>query len=112
MVGNHAAIIPTITGRAWITGQSTLMLDPDDPWPGGLQDFRHLAHGRQGLTSMKITEIPVTCLLETQDKLGEGCFWDAAAQMPVVARPHRALRHPPPARGERAPTANGSSPRR
>ena len=34
-VGNHAAIIPTITGRAWITGQSTLMLDPDDPWPGG-----------------------------------------------------------------------------
>ena len=34
-VGNHAAIIPTITGRAWITGQSTLMLDPSDPWPHG-----------------------------------------------------------------------------
>ena len=34
-VGNHAAIIPTITGRAWITGQSTLMLDPDDPWHDG-----------------------------------------------------------------------------
>jgi proline racemase len=34
-VGNHAAIIPTITGRAWITGQSTLMLDPSDPWPNG-----------------------------------------------------------------------------
>lgn len=34
-VGNHAAIIPTITGRAWITGQSTLMLDPSDPWPDG-----------------------------------------------------------------------------
>jgi proline racemase len=34
-VGNHAAIIPTISGRAWITGQSTLMLDPADPWPGG-----------------------------------------------------------------------------
>jgi proline racemase len=34
-VGNHAAIIPTITGRAWITGQSTLMLDPDDPYPHG-----------------------------------------------------------------------------
>ena len=30
-----SAIIPTITGRAWITGQSTLMLDPTDPWPGG-----------------------------------------------------------------------------
>jgi proline racemase len=34
-VGNHAAIIPTITGRAWITGQSTLMLDPEDPYPQG-----------------------------------------------------------------------------
>jgi len=34
-VGNHAAIIPTITGRAWITAQSSLMLDPDDPWPEG-----------------------------------------------------------------------------
>ena len=34
-VGNHAAVIPTITGRAWITAQSTLMLDPDDPFPDG-----------------------------------------------------------------------------
>lgn len=34
-VGNHAAIVPTITGRAWITGQSSLLLDPDDPWPDG-----------------------------------------------------------------------------
>lgn len=34
-VGGRRAIIPTITGRAWITGQSTLMLDPDDPWPRG-----------------------------------------------------------------------------
>lgn len=34
-VGNHAAVIPTITGRAWITSQSTLMLDPDDPFPDG-----------------------------------------------------------------------------
>ena len=34
-VGNREAIIPTITGRAWITGQSTLMLDPEDPYPQG-----------------------------------------------------------------------------
>ena len=34
-VGNHKAIIPQITGRAWISGTSTLMLDPDDPWPAG-----------------------------------------------------------------------------
>ncbi len=34
-VGDITAIIPEITGRAWISGTSTLMLDPDDPWPGG-----------------------------------------------------------------------------
>lgn len=26
---------------------------------------------------MNVTEIPVTCLADTRDKLGEGCFWDA-----------------------------------
>ncbi len=34
-VGNHKAVIPQITGRAWISGQSTLLLDPADPWPQG-----------------------------------------------------------------------------
>jgi trans-L-3-hydroxyproline dehydratase len=34
-VGSHKAIIPQITGRAWISGKTTLMLDPADPWPGG-----------------------------------------------------------------------------
>lgn len=29
------AIVPTITGRAWITGTSQIMVDPDDPWPTG-----------------------------------------------------------------------------
>lgn len=29
------AIVPEITGRAWITGTHQHMLDPDDPWPGG-----------------------------------------------------------------------------
>jgi len=33
--GGVAAIRPEITGRAWITGRSTLMLDPEDPWPEG-----------------------------------------------------------------------------
>jgi trans-L-3-hydroxyproline dehydratase len=35
IIGNHAGIIPTITGSAWITGQSTLLLDPEDPHPFG-----------------------------------------------------------------------------
>lgn len=29
------AIIPLITGRAWITGIHQHMIDPDDPWPTG-----------------------------------------------------------------------------
>ncbi len=34
-VGGKPAVIPSITGRAWITGTHQHMLDPDDPWPGG-----------------------------------------------------------------------------
>ncbi len=34
-VGNLEAVIPSISGRAWITGTHQHMLDPRDPWPGG-----------------------------------------------------------------------------
>ena len=34
-VGEHIAIVPEISGRAWITEDKTLLLDPDDPWPDG-----------------------------------------------------------------------------
>lgn len=34
-VGGKAAIIPEISGRAWLTGMHQHMLDPDDPWPEG-----------------------------------------------------------------------------
>ncbi len=34
-LGDLPAIIPEITGRAWITGTHQHMLDPSDPWPGG-----------------------------------------------------------------------------
>lgn len=34
-VVDYPAIIPTITGRAWITGTSQHMLAPDDPFPEG-----------------------------------------------------------------------------
>ena len=32
---DRPAIIPEISGRAWITGTHQLMLDPEDPWPDG-----------------------------------------------------------------------------
>ncbi|HIF35537.1 MAG TPA: hypothetical protein EYG37_03370 [Candidatus Thioglobus sp.] len=34
-VGDKIAIIPSIRGRAWITGIHQLMLDSEDPWPEG-----------------------------------------------------------------------------
>ena len=34
-VGEKAAIVPTVSGRAWITGTHQWMLDPTDPWPEG-----------------------------------------------------------------------------
>ncbi|WP_282605230.1 proline racemase family protein [Pelagibius sp. Alg239-R121] len=35
LLGDHPAIVPSIAGRAWITGTHQHMLDPDDPWPEG-----------------------------------------------------------------------------
>jgi proline racemase len=35
MVGDRPAVIPEITGRAWITGVAEYRLDPDDPFPEG-----------------------------------------------------------------------------
>ena len=34
-VGPYGAIVPTITGSAWITGFSSYVLDPTDPFPEG-----------------------------------------------------------------------------
>jgi proline racemase len=34
-VSDRPAIIPSISGRAWITGTRQEMLDPADPWPEG-----------------------------------------------------------------------------
>ena len=34
-VGSFDAILPQISGRAWITGTHQYMLDPADPWPEG-----------------------------------------------------------------------------
>ncbi|GLS31198.1 Proline racemase [Mesorhizobium albiziae] len=34
-VAGRRAIVPEISGRAWVTGTHQLMLDPDDPWPSG-----------------------------------------------------------------------------
>ncbi len=35
MVGDMVAIIPSVEGRAWRTGERQIFVDPDDPWPQG-----------------------------------------------------------------------------
>jgi proline racemase len=34
-VGGIPAVVPEITGRAWVTGMGEYLLDPDDPFPAG-----------------------------------------------------------------------------
>ena len=34
-VGGRSAVVPSLSGRAWITGTHQHTLDPDDPWPEG-----------------------------------------------------------------------------
>ena len=34
-VGDRPAIVPTIRGRAWVSGRAEFVLDPTDPFPGG-----------------------------------------------------------------------------
>ncbi|MFZ2103483.1 MAG: proline racemase family protein, partial [Oricola sp.] len=34
-LGGRPAIVPEISGRAWVTGTRTELLDPADPWPEG-----------------------------------------------------------------------------
>ncbi|WP_306214442.1 proline racemase family protein [Actinoplanes sp. RD1] len=36
-IGDLPAVLPTITGRAWITGIGQYMLDPTDPYPAGFE---------------------------------------------------------------------------
>ncbi len=34
-LGDREAVVPTVTGRAWITGMGQYLLDPTDPFPRG-----------------------------------------------------------------------------
>jgi len=34
-VGPYRAVVPTLSGQAWITGFAQYVLDPDDPFPCG-----------------------------------------------------------------------------
>ncbi|GAA1198133.1 proline racemase family protein [Prauserella alba] len=36
-IGGRVAVVPTITGRAWVTGTAQYMLDPSDPFPAGFE---------------------------------------------------------------------------
>ena len=34
-VGDLPAVIPEVSGRAWVTGMGQYLLDPTDPFPSG-----------------------------------------------------------------------------
>ena len=34
--GSNGAVVPRITGRAWVTAESNLIRDPSDPFPNGI----------------------------------------------------------------------------
>jgi proline racemase len=34
-VGPYTAVVPTLSGTAWITGMAQYVVDPDDPFPNG-----------------------------------------------------------------------------
>lgn len=34
-IAGRTGVVPTLSGQAWITGYSTWVLDPDDPYPNG-----------------------------------------------------------------------------
>lgn len=36
-IGDRLGVLPTVTGRAWITGMGQYLLDPEDPFPRGFQ---------------------------------------------------------------------------
>ena len=36
-VGEYPAVVPTLTGRAWITGFSQYVVDAEDPYPDGFK---------------------------------------------------------------------------
>ena len=36
-VADRPAVVPTVTGRAWVTGTAQYLLDPSDPFPEGFQ---------------------------------------------------------------------------
>ncbi len=36
-VAGRPAVVPTITGRAWVTGTAQYLLDPSDPFPAGFR---------------------------------------------------------------------------
>jgi proline racemase len=36
-IGDRRAVVPEITGRAWISGMGQYLLDPEDPFPEGFR---------------------------------------------------------------------------
>ena len=54
-VGGIPAVIPTIRGRAWITGTASFTLDPTDPFPAGFLPALGAAPAPRGAATRPVT---------------------------------------------------------
>jgi proline racemase len=53
-VGPYEAVIPTIRGRAWVTGLNQYLLDPTDPYPAGFLVPTVSTGGSQGAAPVSV----------------------------------------------------------
>ena len=98
-VGGLPAVVPTITGRAWITGTAQYLLDPDDPFPGRLP----------ALTSSRLPQSGGPLATSSLEAPAAGAF---AAAEAVRADPRRPARLAAGRRGRPVRRAHGGRRRR
>lgn len=55
VIGGRPGIVPSISGRAWITGTCQLMLDPSDPWPDGYRLSDTWPSGKGAVPSLRMS---------------------------------------------------------
>ena len=56
MIGDRKAVIPRLTGQAWIFGTQELGCDPTDPFPLGFTLTDTWGDGMRGLNPMNVTK--------------------------------------------------------
>ncbi len=67
-LGDVKAVVPEITGHAWVTGFANYVLDSSDPFPTGFTDRGHLGRLTRALGALSIA----ACYFDTASHSGSG----------------------------------------